>query len=138
MGAGQSLQLEELFGRILDNLSSVGRRWWTNLHRKLVASDPNPFSLHLLHVLSQSFVGEESSAHDMMKSIWLSSNWCMVTSSSTRSLYHCLVDMVATLRGVVSLTWRMVWKKGGEKYGGIGGLTGTDSSPRTLMEDEVK
>ena len=86
MGAGQSVQLEVLFGRILDNLSSVGKRWWTNFHRKLVASDPNPFSLHLLHVLSQSFVGEESSALDMMKSLWLSSNWCMVTSSSTRSL----------------------------------------------------
>ena len=55
MGAGQSLQLEVLFGRILDNLSSVGKRWWTNFHRKLVASDPNPFSLHLLHVLSQSY-----------------------------------------------------------------------------------
>ena len=66
IGLGQYLQRLDVLGRILDSLSSVGRSWWGSFQRKLVASDPIPFSLALLQEHSQSVVGEANSALVLM------------------------------------------------------------------------
>ena len=57
IGVGQYLQFSDVLGSILESLSSLGSNWWSSLKRKLVASDPSPFSLALLHDVSQSVNG---------------------------------------------------------------------------------
>ena len=103
-GKGHVLHWSEEFGRILASLCSVGRSLWSNLQRKLVASDPRPFSLARLQLNSQSVLGENSSALDLMNSLVLASTWTMVTSCSSSTLYHLAVVIVAMFKGVLSLT----------------------------------
>ena len=116
VGWGQYLQLLGVFGKILDNLSSVGRRKWSSFQRKLVASDPSPFSLALLHEHSQSVAGEANSVLVFLYCIMLSaaSTSTMVMFISTKTLYHWAVDMVHTFSGVSDLTLHMMSKKPAE------------------------
>ena len=129
VGVGQCLQFSEEFGRILATLSSVGRILWRSFHRKLVASEPKPFSLALLQVNSQSVPGDANSDLELMYSMVLFSS--MMTSCSSSTLYHCAVDIVATFKGVFSLTHLMELKKEIEKYGGMGGGLEMESSCST-------
>ena len=59
---GHILHSAEVFGRILESLSSLGRILWRSFHKKLVASVPIPFSLALLQLVGQSVSGEARSA----------------------------------------------------------------------------
>ena len=68
-GVGQSLQCSDELGRILFSLASVGSRLCSIFHRKLVPSEPMPLNLAFLQLISQSAVGEVSSALDLMYSI---------------------------------------------------------------------
>lgn len=114
IGLGQSLRFPEVFGRILDSLASVGRRQCSSFQTKLVASEPRPLVLACFQLDSQSVVGEASSVLDLIYSLWLSASSTMVISCSTINLYHWAVDMVATFKGLSSLTFMMVSKKESE------------------------
>ena len=87
-GVGQILQFSDVFLRILDSLASVGSRECNNFQRKLVASEPRRLSLASLQLVSQSVVGEASSALDLMYSGWLVLSSSIVISRSTSTLYH--------------------------------------------------
>ena len=100
----QSLQTGEVFNLILASLSSVGRSWCRSFQRKVVASDPIPFSLARLQLVAQSVVGDATSALHGLKILGMSSGCTMVMLSSTSTVYHCETVMVVMLRGVVSLS----------------------------------
>ena len=102
--SGNRAQLTVLRGRILASLSSVGSRRCRSFHRKLVASDPKPFSCARLQLVSQSVLGEAHSALHLMYSLGPSSGSTMVIFSSTRTVYQSARDIVATFSGVPSLT----------------------------------
>ena len=105
------MQLLEVFGRILANLSSLGRSRCISFQRKLEASEPSPFILARLQQFSQSVLTEANSALDLMNSQGLLSGSTMVISFLTSTLFQSAVDMVVTFSGVVSLTYLIVWKK---------------------------
>ena len=85
--------------------------WCSSFQRKLVASEPRPFSLARPQVSSQSVLGEDSSDLDFLYSMELVSVSTMVTSSSNSTLYHSAVVIVATFKGVLSLTHLIELKK---------------------------
>ena len=79
-----------------------------------MTSVPSPLILARLQLVSQSVSGDASSALDLMYSL-LVSMLTMVTSFSTRTLYHCAVDIVVTFRGVFSFNHLIESKKDAEK-----------------------
>ena len=110
VGVAQILQYLDELGRILANLSSLGRSLCRRFQRKLVASGPRPLSLALLQLLSQSVSGEASSALHLMSFQGLLMGSYMVISCSTSNLYQLAVDIVVTFKGVFSLTCLMMLK----------------------------
>ena len=109
----QSLQSGEEFSVlvILFTRSCVGRRLWRSFHKKVLTSEPRPLSLASLQVLPQSFSGHASSAREGRNCLVLAASGVnMVMLSSTRREYHWLLDIVATFKGELSCTCRIVSK----------------------------
>ena len=83
---------------ILEILSWVGKSWWSNLNKKDVSSLPKPFRRQSLQVFVQSQEGDWSSTLQGIGEEGAESVMgVMRTLSLRRTVYHCLILIIAML-----------------------------------------